>query len=269
MPYSDRLAYRVLITHNGTVTDYAYRTSGATITINTSAIPILKVDMAHADQHFYKNAVLDPEDDIEIQASADGGYAFVTLFRGKVSDPTYTMASSGEESITIQAEGAAAFKWLQASPNQSVIGPTDISYLYNATTGNIFQGAAVDRNGVSWSADEDGNYPNGLLYKSGYSLDPGSHWDYAGGFLDIPDKLRYNAKTIYELVKGICDIYGAMFWFDDINRRVIVRPTPVVGDKSYDFPMACKGSYRISPSMEDRGGVGRVATLRTPRLPRT
>ena len=165
------------------------------------------------------NSPMYRRNDVEIWASKDGGASYIRLLDGVITQPNATVSASGQSTMTLECIGGKNLDQMVISPNCAVIGARE-------NIGDVFKGRATDVRGVAWTADADGNYPDGLLYKTGYEYDGVSSlfdddWDF-------PSNHSTGTYNIYNTIKNICKLYGLVFFIDDNNSKVTVLRKPSV-----------------------------------------
>ncbi len=216
----DRLSYRLTVDGN------VYRDLAISADINESynSMSTCTISIPNTNGKYDSSPIFIPGSVIEFEGSIDGGKTFQTLFYGVIREVSFSLSASGRQTLEITAQGGYYFSGVYLSPNQIVFRQCDI--------GHIFVGQKNDMNGEAWNPDANGNYPDGLLYKTGYSYLPGSVWSLYPTVIpytlprpeanldppDVPDVLSFNAKRTFEVINYFADTYGLMFFFDHKNK---------------------------------------------------
>ncbi|MEI6796275.1 MAG: hypothetical protein WCK39_05365, partial [Methanomassiliicoccales archaeon] len=128
---------------------------------------------------------------------------------------------------------------LYLTANQCSVGPCDV--------GTVFIGSFADRNGDEWLNDAEGNYPNGLLYRTGYEYSYESVKDLFEGSMsvtasvttsvtnyDLPSLVTLNGRNISEAIDTVVGTIGLVYFFDDDLKEFRVYQDSALKD----FPQA-------------------------------
>jgi len=216
----DRLAFRATV--NGTA--FYDKVMSADITHTFNAMSTCSIVVPNDDNKYNSSSLFAPGSTLEFEASKDGGASYTTLFSGTIRNLEFALSASGLHTMNISAQGGYYFSGIFVSPNQVVFRQCDI--------GHVFVGQKNDINGEPWNPDENGNYPDGLLYKTGYKYLPGSVWSLYPTVVayteprpdaildppDLPGYFTFNAQKIFEVMNYFADTYGLMFFFDHKNK---------------------------------------------------
>lgn len=91
---------------------------------------------------------------------------------------------------------------------------------------------------VSWDTDAHDNYPDGILYKTGYKYSPESIVELFEHQRDLPHSYKHPDRKTFGTIRDICELYGLVFYIDDINKELIVMKDPqTVEDEVEKFPI--------------------------------
>lgn len=182
-----------------------------------NTIPTANVVMSNNDFNLNTHSA---GDTIVISASKDG--IFSELFSGSVIKNDKGSTQEEDEVCTLICSGAPEFSHLAVSPCNVTIGPCEI--------GEAFKGKTPDRNSDSFTVDSKGNYPNGLLYHTDYTLSADSVVDVFADTVDIANPLAFSLKYLTSAMGSICKAYGIDYFIDPINKRVKLRSASALGD---------------------------------------
>lgn len=183
---------------------------------------------------------------IKVAPNKDAGVDadnMATVFSGSVADVKFS-SSNGKDILTITASGAGPMMNMRLSPCQKVVGVLD-------DISEVFKGTSTDSFGDAWSADTKGNYPNGLLYKTGYTYNTDSVTHiFDEGDYDVPTSFVRSTNIVSTAIKNICDKYGLLYWFiDGSSPSLLVKRAPTLDEDSFthvDFTIG--RGYSISQS---------------------
>lgn len=200
----DKLRYKILA--NGS--DITSRFKGGYVSVGQGELPTANISLDNSNNYFTGSNILHPNLPFVVSASLDYGTSWVRLFSGSVANKTMDKDPYGERSVQITANGGNTLRLLYLSPNQDVISQCNI--------GQVFTGSAINRVGTTWaSTDGRGNYPDGLLYKTGYSLSADSIKDIFTGTVDIPNTLIFTQQSAWDAITSLAKTYGLMVFLDD------------------------------------------------------
>lgn len=159
---------------------------------------------------------------ILLEASKDGGNTFHTLLKGVVMEPEHTVGGDGSTLIRLRCQGGGCLTHLAINPNNVAMGGF-------WGVAELFRGSPLTGNrggdGV-WDQDEQGNFPNGLLYKTGYRYEGVEEL-----FEDLPDVPATYAPTnyyVFDAIREVCDTYGLIFFIDDEDGAIRVLESPTI-----------------------------------------
>lgn len=228
----DTLRYQVLL--NGRdITDFL---ASASISGAVNAIPTCSLTLNDPECWLSNKVEPDSGDIVEVKGSRDGTAPSTTLFYGVVSSSSYTTTANGADAISLSCKGGGAMSVAMVGPNQLVYKGVEVPAIFTGTNQRMVQyGDPPTYEDIGWTADPQGNYPNGLLYKTGYSLHNHAG-DVIEGEVDLVSLTSFNGFTLYGAIKFVCDTYGLAFWFDDSARQLHIARTPLYGDSTTDFP---------------------------------
>lgn len=210
---ADKLWYQILA--NGT--DISGKLKQASVVANANEYSNAQVDLVN--DGFTLDTNVQPGKTLLIYGSTDGGVTTATLFSGEIGDAKLEQDNNGKETFIIKGLGGAGFRNMHVSPNQVMLGPCDL--------GSALTGSPTDRNSVSWVTDSKGNYPNGLLYHTGYALTPDSVTDVFTGSYDISSKVNFTGKTLFDAFKYLTDLFTLTYIMNDVVGSFSVRKDPI------------------------------------------
>lgn len=238
-----KLRYRITVNGND-VTDFI---SSCNTTARVGSVPTASITLTDPECWVSQKYGLDSNQPVTIHGSVDGTAPSILLFNGMTTASNPVTDSSGANSITLSCSGAGPIA-------SAIVGPNQVAYR-GVELREVFQGhtklVEPDSPNVYWRQDERGNYPNGLLYQTGYALE-----NHAGDIIedaiDVPTPITFNGLTLYSAISRICEIYGLTFWFNDSDRTVHIARTPIYGDGSTNFPSSgVTFTYGVEINSED------------------
>lgn len=223
----DKLAYRIIVSDSkGTLQSEIQKYfSSADITHRTEAVSSAVFTFFDRDRKLEKMLVPTATYYIKFEASNDGGISYSQFFDGLVETIDIELQPSGQRTIKLSAYGSPGLRYSYVSPNQIAIGEYDMMK-------TVFIGTPTASDGTPWKTDSRGNWPNGLLYDTGYSYSSKSVADYYTGTLDIPIRIGASTRKKLEAIKNFLNPFGATFYIDDITKEVIVLKHPLLQDFS-------------------------------------
>lgn len=213
---------RFIVLANGS--DVTSRFKQATVNVGNSEIPTLNITFDNSGNFFTGSTPLFPNLPLVLSGSIDGGTTWTKLFSGSVANKTLDRDGYGERVVSVNANGANSLRLLYLSPNQEILTNCDI--------GQVFTGSQVNRVGFTWSgySDGKGNYPDGLLYKSGYSLSADSVKDIFVGVPDIPLTIILSKQSAWDAITSLAKTYGLMVFVDDVAGTLRVLQDTALAD---------------------------------------
>jgi len=209
-------------------TEYQNHLTQASVSIDPSSLPTGTITLDNKDGRY--SATFSAGNAAKIEGSIDGGTSYTTLLDGEIMVTRQILTANHEDTIVIECRGGKSLVSLMISPNQNVLKACNI--------GEVFTGTATDLNGTAWAADTDSNYPNGLLYKSGYEMDANSVTDLFAGVNDIYLATTLTEKYILAAMKYIAETFGLIFWIDDVNSKFLILEDSNIADfPAYSFTL--------------------------------
>jgi hypothetical protein len=212
---TDKLRYKLTVDGNDITTDVLNAKARRFI----KEYPQFQVDVRNDGGIYTTNSSFSNGKTVVMSASKDNGDNYIRIFNGEITEVATEYENSGRDTFIIKCSGATPFRSYYLSPCQITQGPGNL--------GSFFTGSPTDRNTVSWTKDSDGNYPNGILYKSGYSLSADSDTDIITDFEDIPYKIQFTNKTLLDATNFVSEVFATTFLFNDVAGTVAVYKDPV------------------------------------------
>ena len=200
---------RAITNDNATISLGRYF-QGGDINYAANAVPSAEFKFSDKNETL-SNGLLSPTTTfyIDFSASTDSGETYNKLFSGYVEDYSEELSPDGTQNITILAYDAPSIRYNYATPNQICMGDCDF--------GPLMTGTISASDGTSWNSDSKGNYPNGLLYDTDFSLSTDSVTNLFVGEHDVPLRLSYNLGRKLEIIKTWIEPYGLNFWLNTID----------------------------------------------------
>ena len=191
-------------------------------TMNLNSYPTAKIQVTNPIGIYTcdpDTSIMYQRSSVQIWASKDAGENYFKLLDGVVIKPGGTVSETGTSTMTLDCIGGKNLDQMALSPNSIVIPSRE--YI-----NQVFIGKSTDSHGDAWTADDNGNYPDGLLFETGYTYDGvtslfDDDWDF-------PSNYASNNFNIYNTIKNVCELYGLVFFIDDNNSKLIVRKAPTV-----------------------------------------
>lgn len=214
----------LVLANNNNITG---RMKNASTNVGNTEIPTLNMSLDNSSNYFGGNTILYPNLPLVLSASLDGGTTWALLFSGSVANKAMEKDNYGQNSLTITANGANSLRLLYLTPNQEVQSSRNI--------GALMTGTAVGRNNTTWSVtDPKGNYPDGLLYKTGYGLSADSVTDIFATAADIPGTMIYSERQAWEVIGDVAKTFGLMVFVDEPSKTIRLLQDSAMAD----FPSA-------------------------------
>jgi hypothetical protein len=178
---------------------------------------------------------------IVVSASTNSGASWNRIFKGMVENVETAMDADGARKTIFRAYGAPTLRNTVVSPNQIGIGDCNFGELFTGSANLVY--TTKNRTWTSsWEADERGNYPNGLLYDTGYTYSANSVVDFIPGVDDVPIKLGHGSDKLLDVIASILGAYGVNYRTDDLYSppRFLVKS----GSMYSDWPIDTTVAYR-------------------------
>lgn len=193
--------------------------------INTSArinsLPTATITLKDPDCWLSKTYDLDGRIPAKVWGSVDGTAPSTLIFNGVVNRSNPITSANGANSISLYCNGGGSLSASLVGPNQVVYEGVEVPQIFTGT------------DTAGWTA-VNGIYPNGLLYKTGYTL-VNHAGDIIADEVDLPTAIVLNGLTLFSAMTRVCDIYGLVFWISDGEKKVHIARTPLYGDETTNF----------------------------------
>lgn len=211
----DRMKYKILVYgKDGTIMDLSKYFMGGQITEGLDAPATARfefMDKYGIIENYMGYTGTFP---IEMRVRTNSTGSFVRAFLGDVENVDVSIGPEGDRKTSFNAFGSPTFRHNYISPNQAMIGNCDFGTLFTGTP-NITYSSGNKTWSTTWGSDSAGNYPNGLLYDSGYSYSANSIVDAYPGISDVPIQVKSGAFKKLDYIKEILNPYDYHFYLDD------------------------------------------------------
>lgn len=151
---------------------------------------------------------------IEFRAKTGSIQYYTRIFIGEVENVDITIDPDGTKKTSFNAYGAPSIRYGYLSPNQIMIGDCDFGQIFTGSpTINFVKGGITWSE--TWSADSMGNYPNGLLYDTGFTFSSLSVRDFFTSTVDVPIQMKLGVNRKLDYLKEIIEPYDLHFYLDE------------------------------------------------------
>ena len=138
--------------------------------------------------------------DVLISSSLDAGLSYYRPFSGSIAKAVSRLSANGEETLDLSMRDERLVR-RYVTFNNAVIAGKDI--------GAVFTGSPTASDGTTWGVDANGNYPNGLLRDSEFTLSLLTP-DLYPGFPDVP-LVVFQREPVYDAMRRVTGLYGLLF----------------------------------------------------------
>lgn len=219
--------FKILVGAPGSQTDITSDFKSANISYAINEFANAGVSVDNKDTKFSTGSVLDPDTPIVISASTDATN-FVRLFSGSILTNVNSYAANQPDSVRISCQDDR-LRRKTITFNNSVQD--------NKNFNEIFIGTNTSSGGYSWTADSQGNFPDGLLRNTGFSYN-GNITDIYAGVPDLARPFVHGHPKLDEAIQRYMDLFGVDYYTEFTNNKFTTEKRNIFYPTLSDFTLS-------------------------------